>query len=59
MVRGQEMREVERQQRFEKLLWTYAWMIAAIVALGIGYQAWRTRREWIASKSQPQLEPMK
>lgn len=44
-VRGQELRVVPRAaQAFEKLIWTYALLIGLIVAGGIGYQAWRTRR---------------
>lgn len=45
VVRGQQLREVQHRQRMEKLLWIYTWMIAVIVAAGIGYQAWRMRRE--------------
>jgi cobaltochelatase CobN len=45
-VRGQQLRERPAQQAVvEKILWVYAWLIAAIAALGIIYQAWRTRRE--------------
>jgi cobaltochelatase CobN len=44
-VRGQELRVVPRAaQAFEELIWTYALLIGLIVAGGIGYQAWRTRR---------------
>ena len=45
VVRGQEMKETPMQKHVEKLMWVYAWLIAAIVLVGIGYQAWRTRRE--------------
>ena len=45
MVRGQEMREVKKETRIEQLIWTYAWLIALVVLGGMGYQAWRTRRE--------------
>ncbi len=45
VVRGQEMREVTKEQRIEQLVWTYAWLIALVVLGGMGYQAWRTRRE--------------
>ena len=33
------------QQRIEQILWAYAWLLAAIILAGIGYQAWRTRRD--------------
>ena len=45
VVRGQEMREVKKETRMEQLIWTYAWLIGLVVLGGIGYQAWRTRRE--------------
>lgn len=46
VVRGQEMREmVQKQQPLEQLIWTYAGLIALVVLGGMGYQAWRTRRE--------------
>jgi cobaltochelatase CobN len=45
VVRGQEMREVKKEQRIEQLIWTYAWLIGLVVLGGMGYQAWRTRRE--------------
>ncbi|MGB4117729.1 MAG: hypothetical protein WBK51_14415, partial [Polaromonas sp.] len=45
VVRGQEMREVKKEQRIEQLIWTYAWLIGLVVLGGVGYQAWRTRRE--------------
>ena len=45
VVRGQEMREVKKEQRMEQLIWTYAWLIGLVILGGIGYQAWRTRRE--------------
>lgn len=45
VVRGQEMREVKKEQRTEQLIWTYAWLIGLVVLGGMGYQAWRTRRE--------------
>jgi len=43
VVRGQELREV--QQKLEALIWTYAWLILAIILGGMVWQAWRTRRE--------------
>lgn len=44
VVRGQEMREVERKKQLDQLIWIYVWMIIGVVLAGIGYQAWRTRR---------------
>lgn len=44
-VRGQELREVSRSQPAEQLIWTYAALIGLIVLGGIGYQAWRSRRD--------------
>jgi cobaltochelatase CobN len=44
-VRGQEMREVKKETPIEQLIWTYALLIGLVVAGGVGYQAWRTRRE--------------
>jgi hypothetical protein len=46
VVRGQEMREVKKEQRMEQLIWTYAGLIALVVLGGIGFQAWRTRQEF-------------
>jgi cobaltochelatase CobN len=43
-VRGQQLREVPMSPQ-EKLIWTYAALIGAVLLLGIGWQAWRTRRE--------------
>lgn len=43
VIRGQELKEV--QQKLEELIWTYAWLILAIILGGVGYQAWKTRRE--------------
>jgi cobaltochelatase CobN len=48
VVRGQQLKETPMQQRIEQILWAYAWLLAAIVLAGIGYQAWRTRRESLA-----------
>lgn len=45
VVRGQELREVAKTQRIEQLIWTYGWLMALALLGGIGYQAWRTRRE--------------
>ncbi|MDD2932734.1 MAG: cobaltochelatase subunit CobN [Methylotenera sp.] len=44
VVRGQEMREVERKKQLDQLIWIYVWMIIGVILAGIGYQAWRTRR---------------
>ena len=45
VVRGQQLQETPMQQRIEQILWAYAWLLAAIILAGIGYQAWRTRRD--------------
>ena len=46
VVRGQQLREVPRAAPVvQQVLWTYGWLIAAVVVLGIGWQAWRTRRD--------------
>lgn len=44
-VRGQELREVQRQARVERLVWSYAGLIAFAVFGGAGFQAWRTWRD--------------
>ncbi len=50
VVRGQRLQEnPPAQVKAEKLLWTYAGLIVAVIVLGIGYQAWRTRRETAAN----------
>ena len=45
VVRGQEMKEVSKDAHLETLIWSYLWLIGLVVLGGIGYQAWRTRRE--------------
>ena len=45
VVRGQELREIKREQHVEQLIWAYGWLVALLVLGGVGYQAWRTRRE--------------
>ena len=45
VVRGQELREIQREQRLERLIWIYAGLILLIILGGMAYQAWRTRRE--------------
>lgn len=50
VVRGQQLEERATHERtVEQILWAYAWIILAVVLLGIAYQAWRTRREAIAT----------
>jgi cobaltochelatase CobN len=49
VVRGQELREVA-QERLEQLIWTYAWLILAIVLGGVAWQGWRTRRDRAATQ---------
>lgn len=44
VVRGQELREVARNDAVQQLIWVYAWMIAAVMAAGMAYQLWRLRR---------------
>jgi len=44
-VRGQQLREVPMQRQVQQLVWTYGGLIALVLAAGIGWQAWRTRRE--------------
>lgn len=46
LVRGQELQErPQPTPPIERILWAYAWIIIAVVLMGIAYQAWRTRRE--------------
>ncbi|MBK9361947.1 MAG: hypothetical protein IPM99_12820 [Rubrivivax sp.] len=33
------------QRQVQQLVWTYGGLIAFVLAAGIGWQAWRTRRE--------------
>ena len=55
LVRGQEMREVEKTARIADLIWTYAWLMTLVILAGVGFQAWRTYRE----KSLHQTEPLR
>lgn len=45
VVRGQQLREVPLARHVQRLVWAYGWLIATVVLAGIGWQAWRTRRE--------------
>jgi len=45
VVRGQELREVEREVRLERLVWIYAWLIGLVIVGGAAYQAWATWRD--------------
>lgn len=45
VVRGQELREVSRERTVERLIWSYAWILVAVIMAGMGYQAWRTWRD--------------
>ena len=45
IVRGQEMRETKKVAHMEQLVWSYALLIGLVVLGGMGFQAWRTRRE--------------
>ncbi len=46
IVRGQQLKEQSpAEQVIEQLVWTYGWLILLVMAMGIGWQAWRTRRE--------------
>lgn len=44
VVRGQEMKEVNQEKPLAKLIWTYAWMLLAVVTAGMLWQAWNSRR---------------
>ena len=45
VVRGQQLREVPTSPPLPPLVWAYAALMAAVLAAGIAWQAWRTRRE--------------
>ena len=45
VVRGQQLRETPMQQQIQQVIWTYGWLIALVLLGGVGWQAWRTRRE--------------
>ncbi len=45
VVRGQQLREVPASPPLPPLVWIYAALMAAVLAAGIAWQAWRTRRE--------------
>lgn len=44
-VRGQQLREVPMSPQMQQLAWAYGTLIVLVLAAGIGWQAWRTRRE--------------
>lgn len=44
-VRGQQLKEVPLPQQIQQLIWAYGWMLGAVLLAGMGWQAWRTRRE--------------
>lgn len=44
MVRGQELRELLRDTPLQQLIWAYAWLLGAVVLVGVAWQAWRARR---------------
>ncbi len=39
------MRETKKETHIEQLVWSYALLIGLVVLGGMGFQAWRTRRE--------------
>jgi len=45
VVRGQQLREVPMSRQIQQLAWTYGALIGLVLVAGIGWQAWRTRRE--------------
>ncbi|MDP2770559.1 MAG: cobaltochelatase subunit CobN [Giesbergeria sp.] len=44
VVRGQELREVLRETPLQQLIWAYAWLLGAMVLLGVAWQGWRAYR---------------
>jgi len=48
VVRGQELREVPRDTAVQQLIWSYAWLLGAVVLAGMAWQAWRVRRHRIS-----------
>ncbi len=44
-VRGQQLREVPLAEQVQQLIWAYGGLLAAVLLAGIGWQAWRTRRD--------------
>lgn len=60
VVRGQELREVQRQPPgnvLDELIWIYAWLAALVVAAGMAFQAWRHRRSRRVTPSFPLMKP--
>jgi cobaltochelatase CobN len=45
VVRGQQLREVPMTRQIQQLIWAYGWLIGLVLAGGVAWQAWRTRRE--------------
>jgi cobaltochelatase CobN len=45
VVRGQQLREVPMTRQIQQLIWAYGWLIGLVLAGGMAWQAWRTRRE--------------
>ncbi len=50
VVRGQEMREVSRESPAQQLIWIYAWLLGAVVFMGVAWQGWRVHR-WSRNSS--------
>ena len=44
-VRGQQLREVPLAEQVQQLIWTYGGLLASVLLAGVGWQAWRTRRD--------------
>lgn len=43
-VQGQQLTEVKKDQPLSHLIWSYAWLLAAVVVAGMLWQAWQARR---------------
>lgn len=41
LVRGQELRELQRESPAQQLIWVYAWLLGAVVFVGVAWQGWR------------------
>ena len=55
VVRGQEMREVLHETPLQQFIWAYAWLLGAVVLVGVAWQAWRAHR----CSRNPSLVPSK
>jgi cobaltochelatase CobN len=57
VVRGQELREVSRETAVQQLIWSYAWLLGAVVLAGMAWQAWRVRRHRISQPLSLKAKP--